>query len=100
MVYADIAGLYDSSGTFVELTNLFVLKHLLQNAKSVRFLLVLTINQITETRGATARQFIQMVQKMCSSKVSALCDTLNAMQIIVTRCKPGQHDHQDIDVII
>lgn len=42
LLFADVAGLFDTSGDFIELINVFVNRKILSNSKKVRFIFALT----------------------------------------------------------
>lgn len=42
LLFADVAGLFDTSGDFVELINVFVIRKILSNCRKVRFIFALT----------------------------------------------------------
>jgi hypothetical protein len=51
VVYADIAGLNDTNGEFVELLNCFINRKMFLQAQNVKFIMVLTETQIKENKG-------------------------------------------------
>lgn len=51
MVYADIAGLKDVNDEIIDVLNKFLTKSLFIRAKSVRFIITITYEQIMEGRG-------------------------------------------------
>lgn len=72
IVYTDIAGLFDTAGNLLELTNIFINRKVFQNADKVRFMFVITLPQIFEGRGMGVIEFIQAVQSICSGNVSLM----------------------------
>lgn len=59
VVFVDIAGFSDTSGDMIELINCFVDKFIFNNAKSVRILCPMTIEQITASRGTGVTDLIK-----------------------------------------
>lgn len=51
LTFADVAGLNDTGGDFIEIINNFVIKYIFSKARSVRFLIPLTVDSIYESRG-------------------------------------------------
>ena len=51
IVYADIAGLNDTNGEFIELLNCFINRKIFLQAENVRFIMALTETQIKENKG-------------------------------------------------
>lgn len=56
VVYADIAGLYDTGGDFINFINCFINKFLFNIANSIRFLVPITKSQIDTDKGASVVQ--------------------------------------------
>ena len=54
-LYADVAGLSDTNGPLIEFINMFIIKCIFQKVKRVRFLVPLTLVQITNNRGIGVR---------------------------------------------
>lgn len=59
MVFVDIAGFGDSSGEMIDLISCFTDKFLFMNAKSIRFILPMTLDQIDNTRGQKVRDLVR-----------------------------------------
>lgn len=51
VIYADIAGINDTNGEFVELLNCFINRRMFKLAENVRFIIALTETQIKENKG-------------------------------------------------
>lgn len=60
-MYADVAGLKDSGGVFVELINFFVTKQIFQRSKDVRFIVALTVSEILESCGGNFQSLVQIL---------------------------------------
>lgn len=64
ITFSDVAGFNDTSGELIEIVNNFVIKYILQMASKVRFLLPVTLNQITEARGSEVRGQLDIMLRM------------------------------------
>ena len=62
VVYADIAGLNDKNGDFVEFLNCFINRKIFLLSNSVRFIVPFTETQIKENKGQQARHLVQVIQ--------------------------------------
>ena len=51
IVFADVAGLVDTGGPFMDLVNVFVMRKILKKIAKIKFLFVMTMVQIEECRG-------------------------------------------------
>lgn len=60
-VWVDIAGLNDSGGLLMCLVNGFLAKRLFDLVGQVKFLMPITLEQITEIRGQMLREHIQTI---------------------------------------
>lgn len=58
LVYADIAGLKDVNDEIIDVLNKFLTKSLFIRAKSVRFIITITYQQIIDGRGKSLRDQI------------------------------------------
>lgn len=96
LVYTDTAGLNDSSGKLVELVLVLLMRRLFQQAKTVRFIVTFTHNQITTSRGAETQKLLQIVQSICAGGGLKLTEAVQHMVPIVTRVKLND-DEVDID---
>ena len=94
LVYADVAGLQDTSGGLIEFINMFVIKGIFSKAKRIRFIVPMTFIQIHDNRGQGAREQLKTIQRICSS---SLHNVVDAMQPVITKCKPNQE--YDIEVL-
>ena len=95
MIFADVAGLRDTSGSLIEFVNCFLSKQIFQRSSTVRFLVPLTLVQLSESRGADARSLIQTLHCICQSNLNNMMDSI---QPVLTKCKPNDPE-LDIDVI-
>ena len=50
-MFADVAGLVDTGGPFMDLVNVFVMRKILKKIAKIKFLFVMTMVQIEECRG-------------------------------------------------
>lgn len=95
LIFVDVAGFEDSGSPLVELVNMFVNKHIFNISKSISFLMTITASEITNNRGQSVRELVNILNVMCPSDLSALKD---AVIPILTKCKPGDQD-ADIDEV-
>lgn len=86
LVFADVAGLLDSGGLLMDIINIFMMKKIFQHIKHIKFLIVLTIPQLEESRGNSCRNLIESVQHMCQSGLSNMIDSI---QPVLTKIKPS-----------
>jgi hypothetical protein len=93
LMFVDVAGFEDSGSPLVELVNVFVNKHIFNISKSVSFLMTITLNEVSNNRGQSVRELVNILNVMCPSDLAALKD---AVIPILTRGKPGDAD-VDID---
>lgn len=94
-MFTDVAGLLDSKGDLMDFLDCFLMRKILQGAATVRFLVPLTLPQIQEGRGTTARQLVKLLQQICSS---TLRSSVASIQPLLTKCRPTDEDH-DIEVL-
>ena len=55
-MFADVAGLEDAAGELIEVDNSLILKRIFMNAKTVRFLIPISVVSITDGRGNRMRK--------------------------------------------
>lgn len=94
IVFADIAGMKDTDGDLVELVNCFVNKSIFKRAKSLKFLVPMTINQLKENRGMGVREQVRVLKNICNT--SSLDEFAHCMLPILTKCRPND-ENLDID---
>lgn len=82
MVYADIAGLKDVNDEIIDVLNKFLTKSLFIRAKSVRFIITITYEQIMEGRGQLVREQIQTVREICHENLD---DLIKSLQPVLTK---------------
>ena len=93
LIYADIAGIKDPDGDLIEYINCFINKSIFKRAKSLRFLVPLTINQLKENRGMGVRDQIRILKDICSSNLN---DFKDSVLPLLTKCRPNDEE-LDID---
>ena len=81
IIYADIAGLLDTSGDLIELMNFLICKMVLNKAKSIKFIIAITKNQIYDIRGDPVIQTMRSILDMCSGSYE---DLIKAIQPVIT----------------
>lgn len=54
--FVDIAGLNDTGGELIDFCNTFIIKHIFQIAKSVKFIVPIPLAQICDMKGMGPRQ--------------------------------------------
>ena len=59
--FVDIAGLNDTGGELIDFCNTFIIKHIFQIAKSVKFIVPIPLAQISDMRGRGPRQQLQVI---------------------------------------
>lgn len=59
--FIDIAGFLDTNGAFFDLLNSFIIKYLFENAKSVKFLLPFTRDEISLGKGACVKGMVDQL---------------------------------------
>ena len=92
LMFVDVAGFEDSGSPLVELVNMFVNKHIFNISKSISFLMTITMNEVTNNRGQSVRELVNVLNVMCPSELSTLKD---AVIPILTKSKPGD---QEVDI--
>ena len=95
ITFGDIAGLNDATGPLYGIYNVFILKLVLRYARSLRFLVPMSLSQIKESRGTQARKQLAAVKAMISGDYAQLAASI---QPLITRGLPGD-DEADIDLI-
>lgn len=83
----------DSDGDLIEFVNCFINKSVFKRAKSLRFLIPITLNQLKENRGMGVREQIRNLKDICSSN---LIEMIDSVLPLLTKCKPNDED-LDID---
>ena len=64
MVFADIAGLNDTSGNFVDIINCFIVRIIFRHTKQLKMILAFQIEAILDGKGNGVRTLLRSVQKM------------------------------------
>lgn len=88
-VYVDIAGQQDTGGDLIEFINIFVTKELFKRAKTVRFLVPIPHGVVSDARGKSTREQIQVIQQICEADLLSMID---AIQPILTRVKKDEEE--------
>ena len=86
IVFADVAGLLDSGGILMDIINIFMMKKVIQHIKHVKFLVVVTIPQLEESRGNSCRNLIESIQFMCQNGLATM---IQSIQPALTKVKPS-----------
>lgn len=63
-LWADYAGLDDTSGELVDILNCFLMRQIFQISKSIRILAPVSREQITESRGIELRKHAMILKNM------------------------------------
>ena len=71
LVYIDIAGLNDSRGELVDLTNCFLDKYIFSRAKSLKFILAITYSQLTQSRNVGMQRVFEQLRMMSAAEEGA-----------------------------
>ena len=96
-MFIDVAGYLDAHGYFFDLLNSFIIKYIFQNAKSVKFLLPFTYDEINLMRGVTLRGLMDQLKRMSHSHLLSFVDSVIP---VVTKCRPNsKHVDYDLGVI-
>lgn len=85
LVWVDLAGLNDTGGEFISFVNSFINKKIFHLAAQVKFLLPFTSMQLTDARGKSVRDQIQIIQEVCRSL--ELDEVIKAVQPVLTKVK-------------
>jgi len=64
IIYADVAGLFDTHGPLMEYINMFMIKGIFQKAKNMRFIIPLTLGELSQGKGMSARAHLKKIQDM------------------------------------
>ena len=91
--FVDIAGLQDTGGELIDFCNTFIIKHIFQKAKTVKFIIPMPLAQINDGRGRGPREQIQVIQRICSLSLEAM---IQSILPVITKAKPGD-DNFDLD---
>lgn len=70
--FVDIAGLQDTGGELIDFCNTFIIKHIFQRAKTVKFIIPIPLAQINDGRGRGPRQQLQVIQRICSISLESM----------------------------
>ena len=84
LVFVDVAGMQDNAGIILDLINVFVLKKFIQRIHKVKFLIVLTLPQMEDSRGKSCRDLLETIRQMCQNKLQSMN---GAIIPIITRVK-------------
>jgi hypothetical protein len=68
LLFYDLPGFRETRGTALSLVNACFTKSIIENARSVRFLFVAGIGQITEDRGASFKKLVSQVRQLVPNK--------------------------------
>lgn len=93
-LYADIAGLHDTSGPLIDYINSFIMRQLFRIAKSIRLLVPFPVSQISDARGMGIREHIRVIKNICGPHLLQCGESLIP---IVTKCRPANDDNNDRD---
>lgn len=74
MIFADIAGLQDTSGEMIDIINSLINKSIFNRAKSLSFLIPLTHTLIQESRGVELRKQANLLYEIFSEDLEGAID--------------------------
>ena len=90
MTFIDSAGLQDSSLDAIDTFNGFISKLIFKKARSVRFLFVVTYDQLRDSRGMNFASQCQVLENML--KFSDPETVAAAIQPLINKCDPRKRD--------
>lgn len=83
MVFADIAGLNDTGGIFIDTINCFINRVIFKHCQRLKIIMAFPINAILEGRGTGIRTLIRTVQKIFLADPQKIVDSVIP---IITKC--------------
>ena len=89
ITFADVAGFNDTGGDFIEIINNFVVKYIFLKAKSVRFLIPLTVESIYQSRGQVLSKQLATICRMTNVSYTEMS---KAIMPIITKIEPNEED--------
>lgn len=72
ITFTDVAGFNDTNGVFIEAINNLLIKHILKKARNVRFLLPIRYEQITESRGQSVKEQLNIILRMSNTSLATM----------------------------
>lgn len=93
-LFADIAGLLDTSGDLIDYINCFVNKKLFSLASKVKILFPIPYGQLYTDRSGQILEQVRVLQNTCQESPATM---INSVLPILTRCKQVGPDDENAD---
>lgn len=95
-VFGDLAGLHDTNGDMVELVLLLLNRKIFQNARTVRFLITISLVQMESNRGTDISQnLMKTIRSMLLNYTPPFSQSASSMLPVVTKVRPKLDENAD-----